>query len=72
MLHALVALTSTGQIHPPDNLSAIPDDEEEATSVTSHLCQWKIPKQRKESDLPMSAAMFEKHDFQKKNKRKFA
>ena len=70
MLHALVAMTSTGQIHPPDNVSAIPDDEEEATSVTSHLCQWKIPKQRKESDLPMSAAMFEKHDFQKKNKRK--
>ena len=39
VLHALVAMTSTGQIHPPDNLSAIPDDEEEATSVTSHLCQ---------------------------------
>jgi hypothetical protein len=63
-------MTSTGHIQPPDNAGATLDDEEETTSVTSQLCQWKIPKQRKESDLPMSAAVFEKHDYRKNEKRK--
>ena len=33
LLHALVAMTSTGHIQPPDNAGATVDDEEETTSV---------------------------------------
>ncbi len=40
--------------------------------VTSYLCQWKVPKKRKESNLPMSAAVFEKHDYQKQKKRRIS
>ena len=50
------------------------DDEEASgstsTCVTSQLCQWKAPKKRKESTLPVSDATFEKHDYTKPNKRK--
>jgi len=40
--------------------------------VTSYLCQWKVPRKRKESNLPMSAAVLEKHDFQKQRKRRIS
>ena len=72
VLHALVAMTSTGQIHPPDNSGTILPDDEEETSVTSNLCQWKISKERKESDLPMSAAMFEKQTITRRINEKLA
>ena len=38
--------------------------------VTSFLCQWKVPKKRKDSVQPMSTASFEKHDYQKQKKKK--
>ena len=44
------------------------DDEE--TPVTSLPCQWKAPKKRKQSTLPISEAVFEKHDYAKPMKRK--
>ena len=39
-------------------------------SVTSLPCQWRVPKKRKESTLPISEAIFEKHDYAKPTKRK--
>ena len=44
--------------------------EEEILPVTSYLCQWKIPKSRKESTTPISEAVFVKHQYSKPNKRK--
>ena len=45
-------------------------EEEQALPVTSYLCQWKVPKSRKESTIPMSEAVFEKHEYSKQRKRK--
>ena len=39
--------------------------------VTSLPCQWKAPKKRKESTLPIAQATFEKHVFGKVKKRHF-
>lgn len=52
------------------NGSALPTCEENDMPVTSYLCQWKVPKKRKESNICMSTAVFEKHDYQKTKKRK--
>lgn len=71
VLHALVALTTNGvQLQPTPDPIVFSDDEDEAIPVTSYLCQWKVPKKRKESHLPMSDAVFKKHDFQKQQKRR--
>lgn len=43
---------------------------EEELPVTSFLCQWKAPKSRKESTMPMSEAVFVKHQYSKPKKRK--
>ena len=45
-------------------------EEEQALPVTSYLCQWKVLKSRKESTIPMSEAVFEKHEYSKQRKRK--
>lgn len=47
------------------------DDLDNETPVTSLPCQWKAPKKRKESTLPIAQATFEKHVFGK-IKRKYA
>ena len=74
MLHALVAMmnaTSGFQVQP--NLPTLPDEqEEEALPVTSYLCQWKVPKKRKESKIPMSGAAFQKHECYTQKKRELA
>ena len=44
------------------------DDDE--TPVTSLPCQWKAPKKRKRSTLPMSEAIFQKHEYAQPVKRK--
>ena len=44
--------------------------EEEVLPVTSYLCQWKVPKSRKDSTTPMSEAVFVKHQYSKPKKRK--
>ena len=47
------------------------DDEEETVPVTSQLCKWNVPQKRKDSAMPMSKVVFEKHDYSKPNKRRF-
>ena len=43
--------------------------DEETVPVTSQLCQWKRPKKRKGSNLRMSDAKFERHDYSRSTKR---
>ena len=42
--------------------------EEESLPVTSYSCQWKPPKKRKQSNLPIAEAKFEKHVYGKAKK----
>ena len=46
------------------------DNDELALLCTSQLCVWKEPRSRKESNLRVSDAVFEKHDYSKPVKRK--
>ena len=50
MYHALVVLTSLLAVG--SNTPTSPD-EEATLPVTSFLCQWKAPRKRKESNLPI-------------------
>ncbi len=68
LLHALVAM-SPAKFHLQPGLPAINEEDEEALPVTSYPCQWKEPRKRKESTLPMSQAHFEKHVKRKRTVR---
>ena len=71
LLHALVAMTANNmQLHPSLPSTSAADEVEESMPITSYLCQWKVPKKRKESNQPMSAINFEKHDYQNQKKRR--
>ena len=71
VLHALVAMTAKNfQVSPVSSATLPADEEDEVMPVTSYLCQWKVPSKRKESILPMSAAVVEKHDYRKQKKRR--
>ena len=71
VLHALVAMTTVGfQVQPTPSDSPLADEEDETLPVTSYLCQWKVPRKRKESNLQMSGNAFEKHDYCKPKKRR--
>ena len=61
LLHALASMTSSQfEIKPSKPCPTLCDDDDDETSVTSILCQWKVPKQCKESTLQMSEVTFEK------------
>ena len=45
-------------------------DSEHTIPITSLLSKWNVPRVRKESNLQLSDAIFEKHDYQKPVKRK--
>lgn len=71
VLHALVAMTVKHfQVQPSLSSTLDADGDSDAMPITSYLCQWKVPKKRKESKIPMSGAVFEKHDYHKQKKRK--
>ena len=72
LLHSLVNMTSKKfQLSPELPSSVLVDgDSEQAMPVTSVLSQWNVPRVRKESNLQLSDAIFEKHDYQKPVKRK--
>ena len=70
VLHALTALSPASFQLRPNNPSVNDSDDEDSTPVTSLPCQWKRPKKRKESTLPISEATFEKHDYAKPVKKK--
>ena len=58
LLHALVSLTSSQfQLRP--NESTTLDHLDDETPITSLPCQWKPPKKRKESTLPIAHVKLE-------------
>ena len=67
LLHALASLTSSYHQHVGD--SPVLSDDEEALPVTSYLCQWNAPRKRKESNMPISEAVFQKHVYGRQRKR---
>lgn len=58
LLHALVAMC-------PKQISLTTDlnTPEEPLPITSYACQWKQPRKRKESSLPVSETTFKKHTY---------
>ena len=50
--------------------TSLSTDEEQSFLVTSYSCKWNVPKSRKDSTIPMSEAVFEKHEYSKQRKRK--
>ena len=59
------------QVSPELPSSVLVDgDSEQSMPVTSLLSRWNVPRVRKESNLQLSDAIFEKHDYQKPVKRK--
>ena len=58
LLHALVTM-SPKQI----SLATTPSTPEEPLPITSYACQWKQPRKRKESSLPVSDVTFTKHVY---------
>lgn len=66
LLHALVGMCAN-HFGPPSHPSVY-ELEEEALPVTSYACQWKPPRKRKLSTLPISEAKFEKHVYGRKRK----
>jgi P pilus assembly chaperone PapD len=49
----------------PGNVSS---DEEVPLPITSYICQWNVPRKRKESNLQVSEAIFHKHVYGKQRK----
>ena len=71
ILHALCALAPAAfQVQPNHSAANIDEGDDDSVPVTSLLCQWRVPKKRKESALPISQAIFKKHDYAKPAKRK--
>ena len=66
LLHALVSLTPTSFEPPVANQPT--SGEETALPVTLFLCQWNAPKKRKESNLSISEAVFQKHVYGRQRK----
>ena len=66
LLHALASLTTSHQQHVGDSLTL--SDDEETLPITSYLCQWKAPRKRMESNLPISEAVFQKHVYGRQRK----
>ena len=46
-------------------MALVDDDSEQTKLVISLLSKWNVPRVRKESNLQLSDAIFEKHDYQK-------
>ena len=68
LLHALVAMTPTEFLQQPS--ASTSGDDNESLPCTLYPCQWKQPKKRKESNLRMGDAVFEKHVLGRECKRK--
>ena len=69
LLHALTSLTPASSGQSLDTFTRVSSDDETPLPVTSFLCQWNAPRKRKESNLPISEAVFHKHVYRHQNKR---
>ena len=64
LLHALASLTPA-VIGTRNDTS---DEENTSIPITSYLCQWNVPKKRKESNLTVAEATFKKHVYGRERK----
>ena len=69
LLHTLVNLTPINYHDLADTSPSAEDDE--AVPVTSLECQWRRPRKRKESNLKIADATFQKHVYGRERKREF-
>ena len=67
LLHALASLI-VAHIQQVGDIP-VPLDDGEALPITSYLCQWNAPRKRKESNMPISEAVFQKHVYGRQRKR---
>ena len=68
VLHALASVNPTSfNLKPNIHSAGVTDGDE--VPVTSLPCLWKAPRKRKQSTIPMSEAVFQKHDYTKPVKR---
>lgn len=58
------------QLKPSESSPSLPLADDDAVPVISRPCQWKPPRKRKESNMPLAEAHFEKHTYGKEKKRK--
>ncbi len=58
--------TSKSELWPRVGLQV--DEEEEVLPITSYVCQWNVPKKRKDNTLPFSEATFNKHVYGREKK----
>lgn len=66
VFHALSRLApATFAVHTASCACSDDDQEPEALPVTSLPCQWKPPRKRKHSTLPIAETTFEKHNYAK-------
>ena len=70
VLHAVCGMKQTFDLTPPNPTELDDDNDEPSLPCTSQPCVWKEPRSRKESNLRVSDAVFEKHDYSKPVKRK--
>ena len=61
----IVALQKCAHWQHVGDLPALSEDEE-VLPIMSYLCQWNAPQKRKESNMPISEAVFQKYDRQQK------
>lgn len=66
LLHALASLTPA--VIGTGNGNDTSDEENTSLPITSHLCQWNVPKKRKESNLTVTEAAFKKHVYGRERK----
>lgn len=71
-LHPLCILSPAAfqvlSTHSATNMDEGDDDDDDSVPVTSLLCQWRAPKERKESALPIAETGFKKLDYTKPTK----
>ena len=70
VLHALCGMKQTFDLIPSNPAELDDDNDDPLLPCTSQPCVWKEPRSRKESNLCVSDAVFEKHDYSKPVKQK--
>ena len=63
LLHAVSSLTAHRIGSTQSVIAVNSHHEDEALPITSYLCQWKQPRTRKKSNMPVSDAVFHKHVY---------